>query len=952
MAGQHDLDIALRIQADMGAALQELAKITGKLGELRAQGNAAAEGLGRTADAHRRAEAAARAAGVSVGQYNQAMRQLPMQITDIVTGLATGQSPFMLLMQQGGQLKDSFGGIVPAARALGGSVLGLVNPFTLAAAASAALAVAWYRGDQEGRAFAETAILIGERGGVTATKLNALTAAFDELNDVTQGQAAEALNTIARSGQFTIEQMELVGKAALQMQAATGRSIEDTTEAFAKLRKDPVQALLELTAKENFLTKEVYAQVTALVEQGRMQEAVTLAFKTYAGVIDERTGRVVENLGYVERGYRALTGAAREFWDAVLDIGRQQSTAEQLQAAEATLQRLRDSRFTPPITVRDAEARVARLREQLTQEEALAKQEADTRAARNVDAEQERKRVDERKQFLAEEARYLTESEKRQREIDDVKGKLERKVISQTEAARRLAQIEASHDDSQKGREQRRKAFLDAESRYLTDSEKKQRDINEVNELVTAKIISQAEATERLARIETEYAEKAATRGAQKKTEAEQAEQAAQKELANLREQVALNATLKEGKERITEEDRIRYAITEDTLRLAREGTKEQLLLAARQRDAQRAEREEPEKAKEAYQALVNDLQTPIDSAIARVTAQMRDLQQAMSQMSPEEAAERQQQIIEQNVPPLPNIGAEALRDYGVGDDEADRMAQMGAYLEAEYAARREIINAARQQEGADQAAWNKASEDLEAQHQANLSSLAQSESMMRLGQLSSAFGSMAQIAKTFGGEQSKTYQALFALSKGFAVAQLATSLAINVAKASEVGFPHNIGLIAAAMQQGAQIASILAGANYSGGQGYATGGQIRGPGTPTSDSIPIWASNREYMVRAASATQPGAVDFLDDFNQRGMLALHDWAHGFAEGGLITAPVEPRVPISDNAALMRATNNNSFRLYNLFDQDAMAAALANHPAMEKRIIVVAGENGGAIRGNW
>ena len=48
--------------------------------------------------------------------------------------------------------------------------------------------------------------------------------------------------------------MELVGKAALQMQAATGRSIEDTTEAFAKLRKDPVQALLELTAKENFLT--------------------------------------------------------------------------------------------------------------------------------------------------------------------------------------------------------------------------------------------------------------------------------------------------------------------------------------------------------------------------------------------------------------------------------------------------------------------------------------------------------------------------------------------------------------------------------------------------------------------------------------------------------------------------------------------------------------------------
>lgn len=58
-----------------------------------------------------RQEAAARRAGISVGQYSAAMRTLPAQFTDIATQLAGGQSPFLILLQQGGQIKDSFGGV-------------------------------------------------------------------------------------------------------------------------------------------------------------------------------------------------------------------------------------------------------------------------------------------------------------------------------------------------------------------------------------------------------------------------------------------------------------------------------------------------------------------------------------------------------------------------------------------------------------------------------------------------------------------------------------------------------------------------------------------------------------------------------------------------------------------------------------------------------------------------
>ena len=49
--------------------------------------------------------------GVSARQTESALRQLPMQFTDIFTSLAAGQNPLLVLLQQGGQIKDSFGGV-------------------------------------------------------------------------------------------------------------------------------------------------------------------------------------------------------------------------------------------------------------------------------------------------------------------------------------------------------------------------------------------------------------------------------------------------------------------------------------------------------------------------------------------------------------------------------------------------------------------------------------------------------------------------------------------------------------------------------------------------------------------------------------------------------------------------------------------------------------------------
>ena len=60
------------------------------------------------------------------------------------------------------------------------------------------------------------------------------------------------------------------------------------------------------------------------------------------------------------------------------------------------------------------------------------------------------------------------------------------------------------------------------------------------------------------------------------------------------------------------------------------------------------------------------------------------------------------------------------------------------------------------------------------------------------------------------------------------------------------------------------------------GATNYATGGHVRGPGTGTSDSIPAYLSNGEYVVRAA-AVQKYGTHMFDRLN-----AMH-----FAQGGSV-----------------------------------------------------------------
>lgn len=86
-----------------------------------------------------------------------------------------------------------------------------------------------------------------------------------------------------------------------------------------------------------------------------------------------------------------------------------------------------------------------------------------------------------------------------------------------------------------------------------------------------------------------------------------------------------------------------------------------------------------------------------------------------------------------------------------------------------------------------------------------------------------------------------------------------------------------------------------------------AGGGWIFGPGTGTSDSIPIMASNREFMSTAASAARNGAA--LEAGNRGAhLIALQ----GYADGGIVTLnPKKPKAgPRGPSASTVAKTASN------------------------------------------
>ncbi|EPB9769564.1 phage tail length tape measure family protein, partial [Escherichia coli] len=281
--------------------------------------------------------------GMSAKQTAFAMRMLPAQMTDIVVGLSTGQSPFMVLMQQGGQLKDMFGGIGPAIKGVGSYVLGLINPFTLAAAAVGVLGLAYYKGSQEQDEFNKSLILTGNQLGTTSGQLADIAQRAGDAADSTTGVAAAVLNQLVRSGKVASSSLEQVTTAIVKTSELTGISTDQLVNDFNEIAKDPVSAISKLNDQYHFLTLATYNQIKALQDEGNQQEAARIATEAYSSSMIQRTNQIKENLGYLETAWKAVADSAKWAWDSMLDIGREVSIDQKIQDVSSELERAQKS---------------------------------------------------------------------------------------------------------------------------------------------------------------------------------------------------------------------------------------------------------------------------------------------------------------------------------------------------------------------------------------------------------------------------------------------------------------------------------------------------------------------------------------------------------------------------------------------------------------------------------
>ena len=276
---------------------------------------------------------AAQKAGISVGQYKAAMRTLPAQFTDIATQLAGGQNPWLILLQQGGQVKDSFGGMIPMFRGLAGAITLPMVGVTSLAVATGALVYAWYQGDSTLSEFNKTLVLSGNQAGLTADRMLTLSRA-GQAAGLTFNQARESLAALVNAGVRGGEQFDAINQSVARFASASGVEVDKVAEAFGKLTTDPTSGLMAMARQFRNVTAEQIAYVAQLQRSGDEAGALQAANEAATKGFDDQTRRLKENMGTLETWADRTARAFKSMWDAILDIGRPESSADMLASAQ------------------------------------------------------------------------------------------------------------------------------------------------------------------------------------------------------------------------------------------------------------------------------------------------------------------------------------------------------------------------------------------------------------------------------------------------------------------------------------------------------------------------------------------------------------------------------------------------------------------------------------------
>ncbi|HFN1288577.1 TPA: phage tail length tape measure family protein [Klebsiella pneumoniae] len=786
--------------------------------------------LAESRDALEKTQAQLGKTGQSAAQTANAMRMIPAQMTDIIVGLSTGQSPFMVLMQQGGQLKDMFGGIGPAIKGVGGYVLGLINPVTLAASAVGVLGLAYYKGSQEQDEFYKSLTLGGNLVGKTSGQLADMAARVSVAANTTTGAAASTLNQLVSSGKVAGDSLERVTTAVVEISDVAGIATEKLVGDFNDIAADPVAAITKLNDQYHFLTLATYNQIKALQDEGNQQDAARVATDAYANALKQRADDIHDNLGLLESAWRSLGHTAKDAWDAMLDVGRKQTLEDQLRTLNESIDEAQkgqseggfwnglSARFTnlpAMIKLRDD------LQAQITVQGVL----NDSISTYNK-RQQEGIEAQERINKLTDQT--LTNAQKRKKALDEltrdlVKARAAGNSISAEEEAKLRANINEKYKDPKKPKTPKGKAYVeDAGSRLL----------HQINQQ-TAALQEQLASTEKI-------------------NTATQARVKFEQQIADIQKTVSSGGKLTAAQKSIFQQkDQILQAYKQQ------EALANQVKTLDDYRKMQEKVFDKSERQNDTLQKRLKLLQKMVD--IGRLT--------------PDAAGKQANELINKSVLPDSVISgvnkAGGTLTSGATNDDLSRqgMNLIGLQVDPQL----EIIDRLKKAQ-TDYATWlNQQQQAItqstvgnEAQRQQQLLALQQQGSKNQemlsnatyIAQMQSAQNSFSGITDSMGtmfGEQSAMYKAAFVTQKAFAIAQAALQLPMAMGQAlAGLPFPANLAAIAQVI---ALMSTITSSITSAAAVGFSSGGYT-GPGGKYQPAGVVHKG--EYIFDQASTNRIG----------------------------------------------------------------------------------------------
>lgn len=234
--------------------------------------------------------------GVRLNSFQ--MTNLVYQMNDVVSGLAMGQRPLSVLLQQGGQIYQVFSGtgmgVVGALRATGGALAGLLSPTALATGAilglGAGFAYLEYRGVEAGKKMEAALTGTGRAAGVTVSSLNEMAIAAAAQTNESVGKARGWTEQFVKTGKVPGAGSGQLAALVPNYAATTGQdedaAVKDLTSSFADLGKG-VETLDSKTGAFDAATRRT---IQTLVAQGQYAEANRIAIeKLSAALVDYRT---------------------------------------------------------------------------------------------------------------------------------------------------------------------------------------------------------------------------------------------------------------------------------------------------------------------------------------------------------------------------------------------------------------------------------------------------------------------------------------------------------------------------------------------------------------------------------------------------------------------------------------------------------------------------------------